>query len=100
MSLMEHNKVNILKTKINNYFIKKNIKTLTKNFLRKIKIKDKTLVEFNSFHSSHIFLSIISSVLSEKLGGKIVGYFNFSLSSTDLESSILEKIKWYVGKCS
>ena len=98
MSLMEHNKVNILKTKINNYFIKKKYKNFNKKFFKKNKNKGQILVEFNSFHSSHIFLSIISSVLSEKLGGKIVGYFNFSLSSTDLESSILEKIKWYVGK--
>ena len=69
MSLMEHNKVNILKTKINNYFIKKKYKNFNKKFFKKNKNKGQILVEFNSFHSSHIFMSIISSVFSEKLVG-------------------------------
>ncbi len=95
---MNVNKTNSLKKKIKNYFIKKRYKKFNKKFFKKNKKNCEILVEFNSFQSSHIFLSTISSVLSEKFGGKIVGYYNFSLSSTDLENSVYQKLKWYLGK--
>ena len=95
---MNVNKTNSLKKKIKNYFIKKRYKKFNKKFFKKNKKNCEILVEFNSFQSSHIFLSTISSVLSEKFEGKIVGYYNFSLSSTDLENSVYQKLKWYLGK--
>ena len=95
---MNFNKTNSLKKKIKNYFIKKRYKKFNKKFFKRNKKNCEILVEFNSFQSSHIFLSTIASVLSEKFEGKIVGYYNFSLSSTDLESSIYQKLKWYLGK--
>ena len=95
---MNFNKIDVLKKKIKNYFIKKRYKKFNKKFFKRNKKNCEILVEFNSFQSSHIFLSTISSVLSEKFDGKIVGYYNFSLSSTDLESSVYQKLKWYLGK--
>ena len=95
---MNINKTNVLKKKIKNYFIKKRYKKFNKKFFKRNKKNCEILVEFNSFQSSHIFLSTISSVLSEKFDGKIVGYYNFCLSSTDLESSVYQKLKWYLGK--
>ncbi len=95
---MNFNKIDVLKKKIKNYFIKKKYKKFNKKFFKRNKKNCEILVEFNSFQSSHIFLSTISSVLSEKFDGKIVGYYNFSLSSTDLESSVYQKLKWYLGK--
>ena len=94
---MNINKTNVLKKKIKNYFIKKRYKKFNKKFFKRNKKNCEILVEFNSFQSSHIFLSTISSVLSEKFDGKIVGYYNFCLSSTDL-SSVYQKLKWYLGK--
>lgn len=95
---MNINKTNVLKKKIKNYFIKKRYKKFNKKFFKRNKKNCEILVEFNGFQSSHIFLSTISSVLSEKFDGKIVGYYNFCLSSTDLESSVYQKLKWYLGK--
>ena len=95
---MNFNKIDVLKKKIKNYFIKKRYKKFNKKFFKRNKKNCEILVEFNSFQSSHIFLSTISSVLSEKFDGKIVGYYNFCLSSTDLESSVYQKLKWYLGK--
>ena len=67
---MNINKTNVLKKKIKNYFIKKRYKKFNKKFFKRNKKNCEILVEFNSFQSSHIFLSTISSVLSEKFDGK------------------------------
>ena len=92
------NIANFLKKQIKYFFIKKNYKNFNKKYFKKKKDNHEILIEFNSFYSSHIFLALISSVLSEKFGGKIVGYFNFALSSSDLESTIYQKFKWNIGK--
>tara|TARA_B100001093_G_scaffold234109_1_gene224478 strand:- start:1694 stop:3304 length:1611 start_codon:yes stop_codon:yes gene_type:complete len=83
---------------IKSFFIKSKYKNFNKKFFKRKKSNQEILVEFNAFYSTHFCLSIISSVLSEKFEGKIVGYFNNTLTSTDLETTTYEKIKWYLGK--
>tara|TARA_B100001027_G_C16266293_1_gene332299 strand:- start:2854 stop:4503 length:1650 start_codon:yes stop_codon:yes gene_type:complete len=87
-----------LKKIIKSYIIKTKYKNFNKKFFKRKKSDHEILIEFNSFRSSHLFLSVISNVISEKLNGKIVGYFNYSLTSVDLESSVYDKFKWLFGK--
>ena len=70
----------IIKNIIKSFFIKSKYKNFNKKFFKGKKNNQEILVEFNAFYSTHLFLAIISSVLSEKFGGKIVGYFNNSLT--------------------
>jgi hypothetical protein len=56
------------------------------------------LVEFNAFHSDHIFLSYISNYFSNKYKSKIISFYNFSLLISDLNYSFFKKIRWYISK--
>jgi len=55
------------------------------------------LVEFNAFHSDHVFLSYLSNYFSRKFKSKIVGFYNFSVLLSDLDYSLIKKIKWYLS---
>jgi len=87
-----------LKKYFNNKLIIKKFKKYNKNHFFKIKSNKIILVEFNAFFSSHFFLALIANFLSKKNSCSIVAYYNYYLISSDVNSSILNKIKWHIGK--
>ena len=74
--------------------INKYKKINSKLFSSNKKTKDIILVEFNAFHSDHLFFSYFSNVLSKKFDAKIVGFYNFKLIVSKLKENLIEKIKW------
>ena len=60
--------------------------------------KSQVLVEFNSFHSSHCFMSLISNYLIKKHNSKLVAFNNYKLTAVNYEDNLLNKIKWFLGK--
>tara|TARA_Y100000590_G_C15742395_1_gene1020743 strand:- start:4188 stop:5846 length:1659 start_codon:yes stop_codon:yes gene_type:complete len=79
----------IIKLKIFNYrFFNKKIKNS----------KSQVLVEFNPFHSSHCLMSLISNYLVKKHNSRLVAFNNNKLTSVNYENSLLNKIKWFLGK--
>lgn len=96
--------INILKNLLNikkfKYFkIVKNYKLINKKIFDKNFTNSDTqiLVEFNAFHSDHVFLSYLSNYFSQKFKSKIIGFYNFSLLISDLDYSLIKNIKWYLG---
>ena len=83
-----------------NFFTIKKFKKFNKFlFNKKLEKKDsRILVEFNAFHSSHCYISLISNYLAIKHNSRIVAFNNYKLTAIPFEESILKKIKWYLGK--
>ena len=59
--------------------------------------KKEILVEFNAFHSDHIFLAYLSNFFSKKYKAKIVGFYNLHLIVSSLNENLIKKIKWYIS---
>ncbi len=55
------------------------------------------LVEFNSFHASHIPFSYLSNCLSNIFKCKITAFYNYTLITSSLNPTILEKFKWHIA---
>lgn len=55
------------------------------------------LIEFNAFHPSHISLAYVSNVIKKNKESQIKAYFNYSILSSDLNQTFLNKIKWSIG---
>ena len=66
-------------------------------FKKKIFNENKILVEFNKFQPSHVPISYLSNYLSKKYNSSINAFFNYSLISSPLIPSYLDKFKWYIG---
>jgi hypothetical protein len=88
--------IDFAKKKIIIHKYKKKNKNIFNNHYRNS--KSQVLVEFNAFHSDHVFLSYLSNYLAQKYKSKIVGFHNFSLMVTKLKYSLIKSIKWDVGK--
>ena len=72
-------------------------KTNSLLFPNKIYSDRKILVEFNAFHSDHIFFSYFSNVLSKKYNAQIIGFYNFKLLISKIKENFIEKIKeWQI----
>ena len=56
------------------------------------------LVEFNAFHSDHIFLAYLSNFFSKKYGSKIIAFYNYKLIVSPLIDSFIKKIRWTISK--
>ena len=74
-------RINQLFIKHNKFYFQKSIK----------KNKNKILVEFNSFHSSHIPISYLSNLLRKKYSSEIEGFFNYTLISASLNNTLTNK---------
>lgn len=85
--------------KLKNFKIVRNYKLINKKIFNKDFSNSNTqvLVEFNAFHSDHIFLSYLSNYFSQKFKSKIIGFHNFSLLITDLNYSLIKNIRWYLS---
>ena len=66
-------------------------------FKKKVNSNNIILVEFNAFHSDHIFFSYFSNVLAKKYNAKILGFYNFKLIVSKLKETLIEKIKWKIS---
>ena len=56
------------------------------------------LIEFNNWSSSHISASYLGNILSEKYKAKIIAYEGYTLISSKLHLSILDKLKYFFSK--
>jgi hypothetical protein len=93
---MYNNIIKIIK-KIKIYFL---LKKKNKFFFNtNIKNKDNKiiLIEYNSFHGSHLCQALFSNFLKRKNSGKIVAYFNYTLMVSPLKINYLQKFKWYLS---
>ena len=88
--------INFIKKKIiiNEYKIKNRI--IFKNHYKNS--KSEVLVEFNAFHSDHIFLSYLSNYFAQKYKSKIIGFHNYSIRISKLNYSLTQTIKWNISK--
>ncbi len=89
----------MLKTIIN-FLKKKKIllqykKINKKLFYKKFHTNNVILVEFNAFHSDHLFFSYFSNVLSKKYKARIIAFYNFKLIASKLKDSWITKLKWF-----
>ena len=67
-------------------------------FFKKKKSNNKILVEFNAFHSTHVAFSYLSNVLAEKYEASIQPFFNYTILSSPLFPSFIQKLKWFLSK--
>ena len=76
-----------------------NFKKLNKKIFRSYNKKNNgiILVEFNAFQGLHINLSYLSNYFSNYFSAKIFAYYNYSLVSSPLNQSFLNKIKKILG---
>jgi len=88
--------INFVKKKIIIYKYKKKNRVIFNNHYKNS--ESQVLVEFNSFHSDHIFLSYLSNYFAQKYKSKIIGFHNFSLMVTKLKYSLIQSIRWNVSK--
>lgn len=72
-------------------------KTNSSLFADKVFSNKKILVEFNAFHSDHIFFSYFSNVLSKKYNAQIIGFYNFKLLISKIKENLKEKLKWKIA---
>lgn len=73
-----------------------NYKNINKKlFHKKFNTNDIILVEFNAFHSDHLFFSYFSNVLSKKYNAKIIAFYNFKLIVSKLKDNWISKLKWF-----
>ncbi len=88
--------INFIKKKIiiNEYKIKN--REIFKNHYKNS--KSEILVEFNAFHSDHIFLSYLSNYFAQKYKSKIIGFHNYSIRISKLNYSLTQTIKWNISK--
>jgi hypothetical protein len=90
------------------FFIKNIISTLKivnnfKNYNKKNSHNTKDpkgaiLIEFNSFFSTHPFLSLISNFLAKKFSCEIKSYHNYILTTKSFDISFVSKIKSLLGE--
>ena len=87
------------------YISEKIKKFRTYFFLRKknklfFDIKNKNnkinLIEYNSFHGSHLAQALISNFLKKRNSGKIIAYYNYTLMVSPLKINYLQKFKWHL----
>ena len=74
-----------------NFKLKKKNK---KNFHFKSNNNKIILIEYNSFHGSHLCQALLANFLKKKNFSKIVAYFNYCLIVSPLRLNLLQKIKW------
>lgn len=74
----------------NAYLVKKN-KEL---FNYKSNDKNIILVEYNSYHGSHLCQALLANFFKKKNSSKIIAYFNYSLIVSPLKINFLQKLKW------
>lgn len=73
------------------------IKHNKKNFKFKKNLKNKILIEFNSWAPLHIANSYLLKCLQEKYNASIFGYAGYAHNTTSLKRDFINKIKWYAG---
>ena len=52
------------------------------------------LVEYNSFHGSHLCQALLANFFKKKHSSKIIAYFNYCLIVSPLKINFFQKIKW------
>ena len=82
---------------IKNKFVRLNKKIFNHNFER-LQSNSKILVEFNAFHYSHCYMSLIANYLAKKNSANIVAFDNYKLTSHKFENNLSKKLKWIIGK--
>ncbi len=55
------------------------------------------LVEYNSFHGSHLCQALLSNFFKKKNSSKIVAYFNYCLIVSPLKINFFQKLKWQLS---
>ena len=77
-----------------NYLIS-NFKKLNKKIFKNYNKKNDgiILVEFNAFQGLHTNLSYLSNYFSNYFSAKIFAYYNYSLVSSPINQSFLNKVK-------
>ena len=90
------NIINFKKKKIINNFIKHNKKNFPKKKYSN-EIKSEVLIEFNAFYPTHLSMSYLSNVLAQRNRCEITAFFNYCIIAAPLNSTFLNKIKWFVG---
>ena len=55
------------------------------------------LIEFNAFHNLHAVYSVFGNFYKKKFNCNIHAFFNYSLLSSSLQFSFINKIKWNIG---
>ena len=79
---------------IRNKFIKFNQDAFDNKFK---KLNKKILVEFNAFHQTHCFMSVIANYLAQKNSANLVAFNNYKLTAQNFEESIFKKMfKLYI----
>ena len=56
------------------------------------------LIEFNAFHQTHCFMSVIANYLTQKYSANLVAFNNYKLTAQNFEESFLKKTKWVFAK--
>jgi hypothetical protein len=56
------------------------------------------LIEFNAFHQTHCFMSVIANYLTQKHSANLVAFNNYKLTAQNFEESFFKKTKWVVAK--
>ena len=88
--------INFEKIKSIKKFINHNKKIFPKKKLLK-KNKSEVLIEFNAFYPTHLSMSYLSNVLAKKNDSKITAFFNYSIISSPLNPTLMNRIKWTIG---
>jgi len=85
---------------LKNLLIKNKFKIFNRrNFENKFENSNsKVLIEFNAFHYTHCYMSIITSYFVKMYSANLIAFNNHKLSSTSFEDSLTRKIKWFFGK--
>ena len=85
---------------LKNLLIKNKFKIFNRrNFENKFENSNsKVLIEFNAFHYTHCYMSIITSYFVKMYSANLIAFNNHKLSSTSFEDSPTRKIKWFFGK--
>ena len=55
------------------------------------------LVEYNSFHGSHLCQALLANFFKKKNSSKIIAYFNYCLIVSPLKINFFQKIKWKIS---
>ena len=77
----------------NSYLIKKNKKL----FNYRSNHRNIILVEYNSFHGSHLCQALLANFFKKKNSSKIIAYFNYSLIVSPLKINFLQKLRWKIS---
>ena len=86
--------MNIRSNKIFKNYLKTNFPDIKKNYQNNSKI----LVEFHAWTSHHICYSYLIDLLKKKYLSNIVAYEGYTLISSPIHHSPLQKFKWNIGQ--